>query len=192
MQECLQSRFSSGLLAPMRLPDESLRAKIVHRKATGMGLSLNSELSELISASIQGNVRQIEGVLNAIRARAEVGAHPVTRALVREVVGAPGMGSADGAGRVAAILEAVASEFEVAVDEILSPRRTARIVEARQAAIYTCRELTQLPLTAIGQRVGGRDHSTVIYALARVSERRASQPTFSKRLDRVRARIQGE
>jgi chromosomal replication initiator protein len=189
IQECLQSRFSSGLLAPMSLPDDCLRARIVARKAAGVGLELEPGLAEMIAASIRGNVRQLEGMLNAIRARVQIGGQAVTRALVRGVLGASGL-RGDRGGRVEAILDAVAAEFQVSVEEILSSRRTARIVEARQAAIALCRELTDLPLTGIGERVGGRDHSTVIYALARVAERVEKRPEFRQRIERVRARIE--
>lgn len=188
LEECLRSRFGSGLLAPIALPDETLRAHLVVRKAAALGLELSAELTDLIAASVQGNVRQLEGVLNAIHARAEVGAHPVTRALVREALS--GMGSRSAGSRtVAAILDDVAAEFDVSVSEITSPRRTARIVEARQAAIFLCRELTELPLEAIGQRMGGRDHSTVVYALRRAVGRREREPRFCERVDRVTRRL---
>jgi len=188
LEECLRSRFGSGLLAPIALPDETLRAHLVTRKAAALGLELSAELTELIAASVQGNVRQLEGVVNAIRARAEIGAHPLTRAVVREALS--GMGGASSGNRtVAAILDGVAAEFDVGVSEITSPRRTARIVTARQAAIFLCRELTELPLEAIGQRMGGRDHSTVVYALGRAVTRRERESGFRERLDRLMRRM---
>lgn len=186
LQECLQSRFSSGLLAPIAAPDEALRAEIVGRKATALGIDLSSELIDLIAGSVQGNVRQLEGILNALRARAVLGGQAVTRGLVREVLGA--MLRSDAAHGVATILGTVSEEFGVAVGEITSARRTARVVEARQVAIYLARELTDLSLAAIGRRIGGRDHSTVVYALARVNERSKVDPAFSRRLAGMRER----
>lgn len=186
LQECLQSRFGSGLLAPIAAPDEALRAKIVARKAAAFGLELSDELSDLIAGAVQGNVRQLEGVLNAIRARAAFGEQSVSRSLVRQVLGT--MLRSDATHSVATILAAVSDEFGVAVGDITSRRRTARVVEARQVAIFLSRELIDLPLAAIGQRIGGRDHSTVVYALARMAKRCKAEPTFSRRLERVRER----
>jgi chromosomal replication initiator protein len=188
--ECLQSRFGSGLLAPIAPPDATLRAHLIVRKAAALGLELSAELADLIAASVQGNVRQLEGAVNAIRARAEIGCHPVTRALVREAL--CGIGGRSASSRtLSAILDGVAAEFNVGQSEITSPRRTGRIVEARQAAILLCRELTELPLEAIGMQMGGRDHSTVIYALARAAERREREARFRERLERVMRRLEG-
>jgi chromosomal replication initiator protein len=190
LEECLRSRFGSGLLAPIAVPDETLRAHLVARKAVALGLTLSAEIIDMIAGSVQGNVRQLEGVVNAIRARCEVGARPVTRAVVREALS--GLGSRTAAGRtVPAILDGVAGEFSVSVAEITSPRRTARIVEARQAAILLCRELTELSLEAIGVRMGGRDHSTVVYALDRATVRREREAGFRERVDRVMRRMGG-
>jgi chromosomal replication initiator protein len=92
---------------------------------------------------------------------------------------------------VPAILDGVAGEFNVSVAEITSPRRTARIVAARQAAILLCRELTELSLEAIGVRMGGRDHSTVVYALDRATGRREREAGFRERVERVMRRMGG-
>jgi chromosomal replication initiator protein len=188
LQECLQSRFGSGLLAPIAVPDEMLRAHLVVRKAAALGLELTAEVVDLIAASVQGNVRQLEGVVNAIRARCEAGARPVAGALVREALAGIGR-RAGGERTAAAILDGVAAEFHVSVMEITSPRRTARIVEARQAAVLLCRELTELSLEAIGGHVGGRDHSTVVYALERAARRQEREAKFRQGIERVRRRM---
>jgi chromosomal replication initiator protein len=184
LEECLRSRFASGLLAPIALPDAALRAAIVTRKAATQGLALGPELSAFIAKSLQGNVRALEGVLNAIRARATIAGQPLTRELVRDVLRASGA-RPDAGEIVSAAITAAAAEFAVPAAEITSPGRSARVVLARQAATFLCRELTDLPLAAIGQRIGRRDHSTVLYGLARVAERRTADPVFRERLDRL-------
>ncbi len=189
LEACLQSRFSGGLLTPIAAPDEALRTRIVASKAAALGLDLGVELSGFLAAAVQGNVREIQGVLNAIRARAAACSHPVTRAMVREALGVMGVRAGARGPDVTTILEVTAVEFGVTPDEIVSPRRTARLAEARQAAMFLCRELTELPLAAIGQRLGGRDHSTVVYAVARVAERVAARPGWRERLERMRERL---
>jgi chromosomal replication initiator protein len=176
-------------LAPIASPDEALRTQIVATKAAALGLDLGAELSGFVAAAVRGNVREIQGVLNAIRARAIMGAHPITRATIREALGVMGVCAGGGGPDVATILEVAAVEFGVTPGEIVSPRRTARLAEARQAAMFLCREHTELPLATIGQRLGGRDHSTVVYAVARVTERLAAQPIWQERLDRMRKRL---
>ena len=188
LEECLRSRFASGLLAAIGLPDATLRAAIIVHKAASLGLELGPELSALIADSVRGNVRELEGVLNTIRARASAGALPVTRALVREVLGAVRTRT-DADRLVSRVMEATAAEFGVTAAEICSARRAARIVEARHVAIFLCREVTDLPLATIGQRIGGRDHSTVLYSLARVDKRRAAEPKFRERLGRLLASL---
>jgi len=191
LEECLQSRFSSGLRAAVDPPSAELRAAIIARKAASLGLELSAELCELIAESTHGNVRELEGVLNSIRARAAVAGTTASRSLVHDVLGSARTRS--GAGRtVAGILEATAAEFEITVAEILSARRSARIAAARQVATFLCRELTDLPLAAIGRRVGGRDHSTVLYALRRVEARRATERAFRLQVESLLGRLQDE
>jgi chromosomal replication initiator protein len=188
LDECLRSRFASGLRAAIGAPDAALRAAIIERKAASCGLDLDQELSELIAESACGNVRELEGVLNAIRARASIGDLPVTREMIRDVLGTTKTRS--DAGRVASeVVEAVAAEFGIGLEELTSSRRSARIVEARQVAIYLCRELTELSLTSIGKQVGGRDHSTVLYSLAGVAKRCRERAAFRERVERLRDRL---
>lgn len=184
LEECLRSRFASGLLTAIAQPDAELRAAIIAQKAAVLELRLEPELCALIAERVRGNVRELEGVVNMIRARASVGQVAVTEALVREALGAVRT-RPDAERVVSAAIEAVAAEFGVTADEIYSPRRSARIVEARHVAIFLCRELTDLPLATIGQRIGGRDHSTVLYSLSRVSGRRRADPRFRERLGRL-------
>jgi chromosomal replication initiator protein len=113
----------------------------------------------------------------------------VTRSIVHAVLGSARTRS--GASRtVATILETTAADFGITVAELTSARRSARIAEARQVATFLCRELTELPLAAIGQRVGGRDHSTVLYALRRIEHRRGADRVFKARVERLLGALQ--
>jgi chromosomal replication initiator protein len=191
LEDCLRSRFSSGLSAVVEPPDSDLRAAIIARKAMDLALALDAELCGVIADSTRGNVREIEGVLNAIRARVAVGGGRVTRTIVHAVLGSARTRS--GASRaIATILEATAADFGITVAELTSARRSARIAEARQVATFLCRELTELPLAAIGQRVGGRDHSTVLYALRRVEHRRKTDHAFRARVERLLGSLQDD
>jgi chromosomal replication initiator protein len=120
-----------------------------------------------------------------------VGGGRVTRTIVHAVLGSARTRS--GASRaIATILEATAADFGITVAELTSARRSARIAEARQVATFLCRELTELPLAAIGQRVGGRDHSTVLYALRRVEHRRKTDHAFRARVERLLGSLQDD
>jgi chromosomal replication initiator protein len=185
----LRSRFTGGLLTPMGVPDEPLRARIVAAKAATVDLEISLDMCAVIAASADGNVRQIQGLLNTLRARATLSGEPVSRTLVREVLGTLGVGTSARGPEMATILRATAEAFDVSLEHLTSARRTARLVEARQVAMLLGRELTELPLAMIGRQVGGRDHSTVVYGLARVRKRLAGDSKLREVYEGLRLRI---
>lgn len=177
VEERLRERFESGLVADIAPPDFATRIAILRKRAAldAIGISDLSVL-ELIAERVTDNVRALEGALIRIVAHHSLTNRPINVALASAVLDGMYPPTADGQASIKRIQSAVASYYDVTVDQLLSPSRAARIAWPRQMAIHLARELTTDSLQAIGAAFGGRNHATVLHACKRVSQRMAETP----------------
>jgi chromosomal replication initiator protein len=190
LEERLTSRFEWGLTADISKPDYETRLAILHKKNHTRGFELPSDLLARIASCVDSNVRELEGALTKVSAHQRL----LRRSLMLEEVDdvlAHLRRSLDSSRTPAPneIMEEVAAHFQVDVDDLKGERRTARITVPRQVAMYFSRELTHLSLKDIGQAFGGKDHTTVIYALNRVEERLGVDEAFARDMMLIRARL---
>lgn len=166
----LRSRFEWGLMTDIQPPDLETRIAILKKKVAAQRLTAGSEVMELIAARITTNIRELEGALTRIAALASLNQQEITMELAEEVLNdlrPEGEVQVD----AASIMEATSQYFGIDVDDLTGPSRVASIAMPRHIAIYLCRELTDLSLPKIGAKFGGRDHSTVLNSVRRVSDK---------------------
>jgi chromosomal replication initiator protein len=173
----LRDRFESGLVINLDPPDFETRLSIVHKRA-GTWLSASDHLPalELLARQVSSSIHALEGALIRVRAYASLTQQPLTTALVEHVLGhlysADGVrGRAAGKPSIDRIQEITCGALTLDPADLSSAKRGRQVVYARQVAMYLCRELTDLSLPAIGQRFGGRDHTTVLHAHRQVRGR---------------------
>ncbi len=188
LQERLISRFKWGLVAEIEPPCFETRMAILHRKAERIGFSLPDEVAQFVAERIENNVRELEGMLTRIRALSALTHRPVDLLLAQEAIGNLGKACAKPI-RVDDILERICAHFGSTVANLQSKRRTHSIVFPRQVAMFLARRLTDLSLGEIGGFFGGRDHSTVLYALERIESRRRVDGDFSVLLTDLEGQI---
>lgn len=181
----LVSRFECGLLVEIQPPGPELRREIALRKAAARGLELPAAVVDVLVERLDGSVRELEGAIQTLEARARHCGEKITPALAREVVAAYGAPAPTAV--MEAIVEVVSAHFQIRPADLKSPRRTAPLVHARQLAMYLCRARTELPLHTIGSFFGGRDHSTVVHALSAVERRLSREPALRRLLDELGA-----
>jgi chromosomal replication initiator protein len=169
IEATLRSRFASGLLADVRSPDPQLRIALVERKAAVAGMELCADVVRHLARHWCHNVRELEGTLARVDAFASLSRREITLPLVREALAPYAKRSCTVT--MERIVGEVCLQFGVTRAELLSDRRTARLVLPRQLVMYLCRQHTDVPLKAIGGGLGGRDHSTVVHALAAIERR---------------------
>ncbi len=166
------------------------RMAILKRKSEIRGMDLSGEAVEYIADSIRSNIRELEGALLSIQARAQVTQEPVTLTLVKEAIA----GSAGGAARVVTlddVVELVCEHFQVRLSDLRSKKRGRSVSEPRQVAMYLMRRVTKHSLDDVGGFFGGRDHSTVLYAVRKVQARVDDDSRFSALMDRMADRLGG-
>ena len=165
----LTSRFGSGLIVDITMPDFETRMAILEKKAELDHLHLSKDVMIMIARGISSNIRELEGALNKVTAYAKLTKATVTLELAERALKDIISGNGKREVSVEFIQEVVANHFGILVDELRSKKRTAHITQARHMAMYLSRMLLDGPLTKIGQAFGGRDHTTVIHACDKIS-----------------------
>ncbi len=187
----LRSRFEGGLIVDIRPPTLEMRVAILEQKAVvDHGLHLEGEIAEYIARGTGPSVRELEGALNRVVAAANFRGEPVTLELVREALAAFGQ-PPEGAS-MDTVLDRVAAEFQTSIEDLQSHRRGRLVAERRQIAMYLCRLVAGASDPAIGQKFGGRDHSTVVHAVRAVERKRAADPATAALLARLEASLRRE
>ncbi|MDA8063287.1 MAG: chromosomal replication initiator protein DnaA [Actinomycetota bacterium] len=169
LEDRLRSRFEWGLITDVQPPELETRLAILRKKAEGERTPVPDEVLELIATNVRDNIRELEGALTRVAAFASLNRETLTRETAERVL-------ADilDAGRPrqltpSMILLAVSEEFGFSVEDLIGPKRQRPLVRARQIGMYLCRDLTEYSYPAIGREFGGRDHTTVIHAVEKIT-----------------------
>ena len=166
----LRSRFEGGLIVDIQPPDFALRTAILLIKAQQKGINLSIELAKLIASNIT-STRSLEGFLAKIINEVQVKNIPLDSELITALLGAPN--SQETPRRLVKpkeIISAVASHFNLKVSEVLGTRRLKKIAFARQVLMYLLRTELKLPLMEVGQILGGKDHTTIIHGVEKITK----------------------
>jgi len=168
LEERLRSRFEWGLAADIQPPDLETRLAILRSKAERTGRHVSDEILESIARRVQSNIRELEGALNRILAFADLSGSSLTPQLV-EVALADLLPQKRNI-HPNKILEAVAEVEGLKVEDLTGQNRSAKIAIPRQLAMYILREYNEISLPQVGELLGGRDHTTVMYATKKINE----------------------
>jgi len=192
LQNRLVTRFKSGLITDVQAPDLELRIAILGKKAAKDGITLQPGVMEFIASKVQSNIRELEGALIRVVAYGSLNKQEIDLKMAETVL-KDLISESDRPEITASIIMAVTSEyFGVSIDDLVGSSRTRVLVQARQIAMYLCRELTELSLPKIGQTFGGRDHTTVMHAERKIrslmTERRNVYNQISELTGRIRVR----
>ncbi|MGH2810513.1 MAG: helix-turn-helix domain-containing protein, partial [Actinomycetota bacterium] len=186
----MQSRFEMGLITDVQPPDLETRIAILRKKAGLEGLGhLPDDVLEFIASRIESNIRELEGALIRVVAFASLDRSNISVSLAETVLKDLYPDSGPGAVTAELILSETARYFQLEIDELLSLKRDRRLVDPRHIAMYLCRELTDLSLPQIGLRFGGRDHSTVMHATAKIRNLMAEKRSTYNQIQELTSRI---
>lgn len=194
----LVSRFEWGMVADVGQPDLEHRMAILRHKARAdrLDTAIPDDVLEFVAGTIQSNVRELEGSMIKLLAYASLRSKPITLELARDAL-RDKVRSAHGKSqrssrhdRLRTIQQRVAAEWGVSVDGLQAKSRSRAVTIPRQVAMFLSRELLGLQLVEIGHAFGGRDHSTVIHSLDRVSSMMAGDRELRTRVERIRESLQ--
>ena len=175
----LISRLTKGLSVGIEPAEFELRAAILFKKAKQQGLELPEDVAYYIARRMNTNIRELEGALNTVIMNAKVYNAPITVELATRAL--RGMTST-GPISLENIQKETAQHFNIKIADMYSSSRKASIVKPRMIAMYLAKELTQKSLMDIGSSFGGRDHTTVLNAVRKISKERAADPELNHTL----------
>lgn len=185
LEERLRSRFEWGLIADIQPPDFETRIAIIKRKAELLELNLPDDVTEYIATRLKTNIRQLEGVVKKLKAKNQLYGEKITINVAQKTISDILNNDQPPPLTVEKIIDEVAHTYGVTSDEIRSGKRSAAISNARQVAIYAVREITDLSMKAIGEEFGGRDHSTVVYAIGQIEKNMNNDPKLKLTVDEI-------
>jgi chromosomal replication initiator protein len=167
VEDRLRSRFTWGLIAEVETPDLETRVAILKRKAELEKVTLPDEAALYLAAHVKTNVRELEGALLRLAARASFQGLPISLELAREAI-AKLVATAPAGLTIEAVQREVAAYFDVKLHDLKGPKRHRAVAHPRMIAMYLSRKLTSMSYPEIGSRFGGKDHSTVISAVRKI------------------------
>jgi chromosomal replication initiator protein len=188
MPDRLVSRFTSGLVADVQVPQLETRVAIVRKKAQIEGILLTDEIAVLLAQSIQSNVRELEGALIRLAAKSSLTGRPIDEEFTRGEMAVVAPRRAD-LMSVEDIQRAVCNHFRLSNAELLSKDRHKSVAFARQVAMYLCRQRLKCSFPELGRAFGNRDHTTVMSAVRRVEQLRQKDPQVNAHLEAIEQRL---
>ena len=188
MPERLVSRFTSGLVADIQVPQLETRVAIVRKKAELEGISASDEVAVFLAQHVQSNVRELEGALIRLAAKASLTGQTIDLDFARrEMTALPGQRQE--LVSVEDIQRAVCSHFRLSSAELLSKDRHKTIAFARQVAMYLCRQRLKCSFPELGRAFGNRDHTTVMSAVRRIEAQARKDPQVMAHLEAIEQRL---
>ena len=189
LEERIRSRFEWGLQADIGSPDYETRMAILRKKVEMDGFDIDDEILHYIAVNIKSNIRELEGALNKLIAFSNLERTEITMDIaVKEL---QNIISPDKPHEITPqlIIEVVSEHFNITIDQIMSKTRSNDIAKPRQIAMYLCKNLTNQPLDTIGQLLGGRDHSTIIHGIKKITEEYKTNETLRNTVDTIKKKI---
>lgn len=190
LEERLRSRFEWGLTADLQPPDFETRMAILRSKAEKTGRKVPDEMIEVIARRVQSNIRELEGALTRVVAFVDVSGLPMTPQLIETALVdlLPRRSEVE----PDEVLATVADAFGVNVDRMLSRDRSREVALPRQIAMYLLREESNISLPSIGETLGGRDHTTVMYGCDKIADLLERDDRLRRQVIEIRENLFGQ
>jgi len=184
LEDRLRNRFEWGLIADIQPPDMETRVAILQKKAEVEGVQLPHDVAIFLASNIDSNVRELEGSLTRLGAFSSLTKATITVELTKELL----RNTLKGAQReitVENIQKTICDYFNIRMGDLKAKRRTQNIALPRQVAMYLCRKHTETSFPGIGDKFGGRDHSTVIHASKTIERKIKEDPHMQKTIEKL-------
>lgn len=188
LEERLKSRFEGGMIADIGVPDLETRLAILKQKSHEKNYDFDEEIMVYIATHIQKNVRELEGAMNRVGAFSQIYNRTPDIKEVKNILNTY-LGSPYRKTSPQSILKAVADFYSISSNDLVKRSRKKEVVKPRQVAMFLLREETKLSFPEIGQKLGGRDHSTVIHACEKIKSESSVDEPLKQELVLIRERV---
>jgi len=191
LQDRMISRFEWGMIADIKMSDLETRIAILEQKCKERGFPLSAELIDYVARNVKNSIRELEGALNKIIAWYDLSHKPPTLTLVREVLANLFSDPSKNALNPKRIMETVAAFYELTLSDLVGACRKRELVVPRQIVMYLMRRELDCSYPAIGKNLGGRDHTTVMYACQKIEEKLEAETRLQQEIETIKQRLYG-
>ncbi len=187
LEERLKSRFSAGMIVDVSKPEFESKLAILTSKAQENGFIIESEILDHVASSVEGNIRELEGILNSLMVQTQVkGRAPNLRevkALIKNNVKPKRNIS------IREVVKIIADYYNIDEEVVYEKTRRKEVVRSRQVVMYILREDFNISYPMIGKELGGRDHTTVIHSYTKIRDQLEKDPALTQDIEQLRAML---
>ena len=185
IEERLHSRFEWGLIADIEPPDLETKVAILKRKAETQGIKLPDDVALFLANNSRHNIRELEGSLVRLQAMASLRGTPLSKTLAQDALTRNSRRDEVEGISIRRIQNAVAAEFKIRPDHLITRSNLRQVMLPRQIAMYLCKRLTQKSYPEIGRQFGGKHHTTVMHSVQKIDRLLASDVDVRSTVDRL-------
>lgn len=187
LEDRLKSRFGAGMIVDIPLPDQESRAAILKKKAQMNNISLSEEIINYLAYSIEGNIRDLEGILNSIACQTKIKNTQISLSEVKNL--ARNTKKPQKITSASEVIRAVSVFYNIEEEFIHKKTRKKEVIRPRQVTMYLLREDYKISYPSIGEKLGGRDHTTVIHSCEKIKEELKRNESLCQELEQIRTMI---
>jgi chromosomal replication initiator protein len=189
LEERIRSRFEWGLMADIGVPDYETRMAILRKKTESDKFDIDDNVLDYIANNIKSNIRELEGALNKLLAYHNLENVDITMEIAEKELA--NIITPDKPREITPqlIIEVVSEHFHITVDQMISKNRSSDIAKPRQIAMYLCKNMSSSSLDTVGALLGGRDHSTIIHGVKKISEEYENNETTRALIETIKKKI---
>lgn len=189
LEERIRSRFEWGLMADIQSPDYETRMAILRKKQEMDGYDVGNDVIEYIAQNVKSNIRELEGSLNKVIALANLEKREINLELAEKALMDIISPNEKKIITPDYIINTVAEHFDITPDDIKGDKRSSKIAHPRQIAMYLCREMTGMNLQRIGEYMGGKDHTTIMYGIRKIESQIKSSDSIKNTIQLLKKKI---
>lgn len=187
LEERLKSRFSAGMIVDIPPPDLDSRLAIIKAKSDRLGLLLDDGVADFLAAAIEGNIREIEGIINSIVCQTQIKNRKLTLPEIKTMIKLNVKPKKTSSAKE--VVKAIAAYYDINESSIFEKTRKKEVVLPRQMVMYVLREDCGVSFPMIGEKIGGRDHTTVLHSYEKIKNELKSNASLERDLTQIRAML---
>jgi chromosomal replication initiator protein len=184
LEDRLKSRFAAGMIIDIPQPDQESRIAILTKKAAALGISLSPEVIDYLASTINGNIRDLEGIINTLIVHIELKGKELSVNDVKNIIKHTAKPKRTVA--IKDIVKIVSDFYSIEEESIYEKTRRKEIIKPRQVIMYLLREDFNISYPSIGQKLGGRDHTTVIHSCEKIKEDLKADQALGNEIGQIR------
>ncbi|MES3031459.1 MAG: chromosomal replication initiator protein DnaA [Patescibacteria group bacterium] len=185
LEDRLKSRFGQGMIIDIPAPDQESRVAILRAKSLSSNIDLRPEVLDFLAANIESNVRELEGVINAVVCQTQLKQRPLSLLEIKNLIKNNTKPKKNIS--VKDVIKLISEFYNISEDSVCDKTRKKEVVKPRQVIMYILREDFNISFPSIGEKMGGRDHTTVIHSCEKVKEDLKTNPLLMDEIAQIRA-----